>query len=572
MNILTNSVGKKIAMIIVLALFSTGFLMTVSFIFFGKIGQIGDIVKSAFEYEVFIGTSKYEFEKYVTTGNQDHLDRYLEVIKAIGKRDGTLGALHRYMKKGMTRDEAVAELRKTSAAQDSQVAAAKLIKSMMGNPLLENLVAVTNKGHGMSSHWKELVDNYVKETDVGKKKAIAAQIEEVVKGLPIMLKEFHAAMGELADHLSSTIRKVFIGIGSAMAVLLCVIAFFISRSITKPLKLTVDHVNDISEGDFQNTLEIKNQDELGVMVRAMNQMSVRLKDMVLEIKGGISTLNTSAGNMSTYSDEMTGSADLNAEKANIVASAAEEMSINMNQVSEAMETSAHNTNSVVTAVEEMTATINEIAKNTETAKNVVEDAVTKSGDAAEQMTRLEKVATAIGQVTETIRDISEQTDLLSLNATIEAARAGDAGKGFAVVANEIKELSKQTSEATLDIQKQVDEIQGTAQASVSVIQEISTIVIEVNQIVQTIATAIEEQSIATREIAQNTATVSQGIMEVNDKVSESSAAAGEITESIQQVHTSSDEMKLNSGQVKNGASELTSLAESLSRNMEQFKV
>jgi methyl-accepting chemotaxis protein len=67
----------------------------------------------------------------------------------------------------------------------------------------------------------------------------------------------------------------------------------------------------------------------------------------------------------------------------------------------------------------------------------------------------------ISKVTETITEISEQTNLLALNATIEAARAGEAGKGFAVVANEIKELAKQTSDATQEIKRKIESVQAS---------------------------------------------------------------------------------------------------------------
>ena len=83
--------------------------------------------------------------------------------------------------------------------------------------------------------------------------------------------------------------------------------------------------------------------------------------------------------------------------------------------------------------------------------------------AIHRMDSLGEAAHGIGKVVETIIEISEQVNLLALNATIEAARDGDAGKGFAVVENEIKEMAKQTSEATLDI-KLKSRISKTAQA------------------------------------------------------------------------------------------------------------
>jgi len=83
-------------------------------------------------------------------------------------------------------------------------------------------------------------------------------------------------------------------------------------------------------------------------------------------------------------------------------------------------------------------------------------AVRQSQSATGRVDELGVAATEISKVTEVITEISEQTNLLALNATIEAARAGEAGKGFAVVANEIKELAKQTAEATLDIRPKMN--------------------------------------------------------------------------------------------------------------------
>ncbi len=573
MNIIFNSIGKKIFIIIVFAVTIIAGLVFLSLNCFDKISRIAGITQSGLNYEIMVNHVSMGFDRYVSNSSEDNYQKVLKMVTELSYTDGQIGSLYRLLKEGNSIDLAVKIYReKTGDPQLTYDKSIGIIQMLMGTRILEKLSIATDRAHNATKAWKRLIEQYHEKKDAEARKKIAAQFESIEKQMPELLKAFHSSMEEVANYFSGKIIKIFIIISLVAITLISTIAFLITRSITGPLQHTVKFVELVSKGNFKETLNIKSSDELGKMANTMNNMSSNLRDMIKEIIHGIEQLNMSAGHLTKISDKVSGTALDNDCKANTVSVAAEEMSSNMSIVAKNMEISALKTDAVVVAVEEMTNTINEIGKNSEVAKMIIDKAETRSKSASEQMNQLGRVAGAIGNVTEAILDISEQTKLLSLNATIEAARAGEAGKGFTVVANEIKELAKQTDNSTHDIKKQIEEIQSSTKVSMEEINEIASVISKTSLIVATVATSVEEQSIATREIAQNISIVSEGTSDVNNNIAESSAVANEITQSIEEIHQSTDEMKNSSSQAKDQSKRLSELASNLNKMMKQFTV
>ncbi len=367
-------------------------------------------------------------------------------------------------------------------------------------------------------------------------------------------------------------RLTVAAVGLVAIVLGVLIALCMARLISKPVMKAADFAKHISEGDFTQELDIQQEDEIGILTKALNSTTENLGMMFKKITTGFETLFSSSTQLSAISEQLSAGSDQTSGKANTVAAAAEEMSTNMNSVAAAMEQAANNVGLVVTAAEEMISTVNEIAQNSDLAHSITNDAVSQAGSASAEIAALGKAAQEIGKVTETITDISEQTNLLALNATIEAARAGEAGKGFAVVANEIKELAKQTADATQDIKNRINGIQGSTSGAITQVESISKVIDKVNEIVTTIATAVEEQSVNTKEIARNVSQAADGIQEVNENVAQSSKVAEQIAKEISEVNQSSNEIANSSSQLRLSAEELNKVAEQLKEVVGKFKM
>ncbi len=376
--------------------------------------------------------------------------------------------------------------------------------------------------------------------------------------------------GELRNALiKSIVTMLFLNIAILAAIIISV-----RKLVIKPLMYITEGMHDIAggEGDLTMRLKVRKNNEIGELAGWFNQFMEKLQGIIKDIDADAGNLGRASGELSELAGFMAEGAGNMSDKSGVVASAAQDMSDNVSTVASAMETASANIDSVAAATEEMTATVAEIAQNSEKARNIAGEAVNQVQNTSDRVAELGKAAQEIDKVTETITEISEQTNLLALNATIEAARAGEAGKGFAVVANEIKELARQTSEATQEIKQRIDSSQDATSKTVSDIGQITTTINEVNDIISTIAAAVEEQSATTKEIAGNVTQVSAGINDVNASVSDSSTSVIEITSDISEVSSSAHEMSDNCSQINMSSDELKNLADRLTTLVGTFKV
>ncbi|PHR29735.1 MAG: hypothetical protein COA36_02440 [Desulfotalea sp.] len=357
-------------------------------------------------------------------------------------------------------------------------------------------------------------------------------------------------------------------------VLSAVTVYLIGTSLLSGIRQATDVARDLAqgEGDLTKRMNLQTKDEIGVLGQSIDQMLDNLSSMIGDIQVISGSLNTVNENQSSLTVEMKKATENVSGRASTVAAAAEEMSVNMDTVSSAVEEASHNVSSVAVSTEGVATISAEIALNTDKANEITASAVEKAANSSKSVNKLGVAAKEIGKVTETITEISEQTNLLALNATIEAARAGDAGKGFAVVANEIKDLAKQTAEATLEIKSKIEQIQNTTQITVTEIEDISKVIDEMNSIVSEITKSVSEQVATTTEISNKINQASHGLQEVTDNVSQASTVSQEVAQDIAAVDQSSGQLTRNTGDILESTNALGDIAGQLQRMVGAFKV
>ncbi|RVU39289.1 globin-coupled sensor protein [Hwanghaeella grinnelliae] len=233
-----------------------------------------------------------------------------------------------------------------------------------------------------------------------------------------------------------------------------------------------------------------------------------------EVSSGVDAIKSQAGRVSSEVDTL--------------ALEAAKVSNQSDRVADSASRSQQNAAVVAAASEELSNSISEIYRQIDHARQSVKDTVEQSQGAQKIVDELSNSTSEIAKILGLITDIASQTNLLALNATIEAARAGAAGKGFAVVANEVKNLAKQTQNATEEIGSKVDDIQSRTSSAVNAIAGVSGSIQEMELSYESIAAAVQQQSSATDEISQNIAQAADGTTEVTNVIADVAAAAASV--------------------------------------------
>jgi len=370
---------------------------------------------------------------------------------------------------------------------------------------------------------------------------------------------------------SSLLLIIIVLIGAGLGI---GIGLFIALSITTPLRKTTNMIKDIAqgEGDLTKRLDASSKDELGELAKWFNTFVDKLQSIVKEISGNTNTLSASSEELSAVSTQLAANAEEMTAQSNTVASATEQATANTNNISAAAEEMSTGVNTVATAIEEMSSSLNEVAKNCQKETKIAADANSQAQSTRDMMERLGVSSKEIGKVIEVINDIADQTNLLALNATIEAASAGEAGKGFAVVANEVKELAKQTAQATDQIGTQIEAMQSNTTNAVAAIEAITKVIQEINDISHTIVSAVEEQSATVNEIAKSVGGASQAAGEIARNVGESAKGLTEVSSNIQGVNKAAADTSGGVLNIRQSAQELSKLAAGLQKIVGQFKV
>lgn len=360
------------------------------------------------------------------------------------------------------------------------------------------------------------------------------------------------------------LTSMLVGVGFFAVVLL---------QILSSLKLINHGIRDIAgEGDLTKRLDASSKDELGQLATCFNGFVDKIQYTVQQIGISSGTVASAATELSATSTQIAANAEEMSTQASTVAATTQQATTNISSISSSAQEMSGSANSVATAIEEMSASLNEVSRNCQKELQIVVEANTHARGSKEVMDKLGVAAKSIGKVVALINDIADQTNLLALNATIEAASAGEAGKGFAVVASEVKELAKQTAQATQEIEKQVEEMQLNTDSSVNAINAVTRVIEEVNAISQTIVSAVEQQSATVNEISNNVAGVSTGAQEVSKNVTESAQGLSEVARTIEGVSNAVTDTTRGITQVTSSADELAKLAESLKNLIKQFKI
>lgn len=294
--------------------------------------------------------------------------------------------------------------------------------------------------------------------------------------------------------------------------------WFLRRQISRPVGMVLRHLQDIASGKEPGSPRLDRVDEIGMMLRNVNQVGIRLYSLVNDTDVQIREMSVAGSQLAAGAEE------LNARTTETLAN---------------LQHTAQATEQLMAAVRQSADTAAETVKLAASADDSAVKGEAAMGETKVMMKSISQASEKIVDIISVIDNIAFQTNILALNAAVEAARAGTHGRGFAVVASEVRKLAQHSASAAAEIKglivATVDTVaagEKTVEIASGHIESIRTEVTRVSSMINEIHHTTEEQTAAltliNRSVEQvelmaqdNSAMVAQSASSTRDLMSRS---------------------------------------------------
>ncbi|WP_242012231.1 methyl-accepting chemotaxis protein [Pseudodesulfovibrio cashew] len=282
--------------------------------------------------------------------------------------------------------------------------------------------------------------------------------------------------------------------------LIILVAVLVIKSMVRPLQEAVEVSDLMAHGDLSRDIEVKSDDEVGQLSRAMANMLTELRRVVTDVSSATEQ----------------------------VASGSEELAASAIELSQGATEQASSVETVSASMEEMTSSIEQNADNSATTDQMTNKAAADTEKGGQAVAKTVEAMKQIADKILIIEEIARQTNLLALNAAIEAARAGEHGKGFAVVAAEVRKLAERSGTAAAEISE-------LSISSVQVAEEAGDLLAMIVPDIQKTAELVQEISAASNMQRDGGEQVNRAVHELDKVIQQNASASEEVASTAEEL-------------------------------------